>query len=135
MKLRHKVNHGWQRPPEPISEAYQRQVDRSTEKAETRYRQAQKAVERAQKAADRAARQAARKPTRQALAARAEAERLVAQRLNELRQVEALMHPPQRAQPEAVHRTGRQERLEVGEYRKPRRKKTPKSPVNTRRNP
>ncbi|AQS70865.1 hypothetical protein [Streptomyces pactum] len=135
MKLKHKINHGWQRPPEPISEAYQRQVDRSTEKAETRHRQAQKAVERAQRAAQRADKQAARKPTARTLAARDEAQRLVAQRLEELRKIEALMHAPQRAQPEAVHRTGRQERLEVGEYQKPRRRKTPKSPVTTRRNP
>ena len=132
MKRRHKINHGWQRPSEPISEAYQRQIDRSTEKSETRWRQAEKAVERARQAAERAEQRAARKPSPLTIAAHAEAQRLVHQRLEELRQIETLMRTPTHTAPEAVHR---QERLEVGEYRKPRQKKTPKSPVNTRRKP
>lgn len=135
MKRQHKINHGWQRPAEPIGEAYQRQIDRSTEKAETRWRQAEKAVERAQKAAERADKQAARKPTARTIAARNAAQSLVARRLEELRQIEALMQAPQRAQPAAVHRTGRQERLEVGEYRKPLQKETRKSSVSSRRKP
>lgn len=135
MKRQHKVNFGWQRPEEQISEAYQRQIDRSTEKAEVRWRRAQKAAERAQRAAERAGRRAEQKPTRQALAAREEAQRLVALRLAELREVEGLMRAPTHAPTTVVHRTGRQDRLEVGEYRRPARKRTPMSPVKTRRKP
>ena len=136
MKRQHKINHGWQRPSDPITPEYQRQIDRSISKAETKWRQAQKAVQRAQKAAERAELRAARKPGPETIAAREEARRLVIQRLAELREVEELMRTPTHRPPEAVHRTGRQERLEVGEYRKPRKKRTPKSPVKTsRRNP
>ncbi|MCP9997939.1 hypothetical protein LUX34_23805 [Streptomyces werraensis] len=136
MKLNHKINHGWQRPPEPISASYQREIDRSVSKAETKWRQAQRAVQRAEKAAARAELRAARRPSPETIAARDEARRLVLQRLDELRQIEELMRTPAHAPTVAVHRTGRQDRLEVGEYRKPRKKKTPKNPVKTtRRNP
>lgn len=136
MKRQHKINHGWQRPSDPITADYQHQIDRATNKAETRWRQAQKAVERARKAAERAELCAARKPGPATIAARDKATRLVLQRLAELREIEALMRTPTHAPPVAVHRTGRQERLEVGDYQKPRKKKTPKTPVKTsRRNP
>lgn len=135
MKRTHKINHGWQRPPEHISEAYQHEIDRTTAKAETRWRQAQKAVERAEKAKERAEQRAALKPTPEALAARDEARRLVLQRLDELHQIESLMRTSTNAPTTAVHRTGRQDRLEVGEYVKPKKKRKPKSPVTTRRNP
>ncbi|MGA4964451.1 hypothetical protein [Streptomyces pseudogriseolus] len=136
MKLNHKINHGWQRPPEPINALYQREIDRSVSKAETKWRQAQKAVQRAEKAAARAELRAARRPSPETIAARDEARRLVLQRLDELRQIEELMRTPTHTPTVAVHRTGRQDRLEVGEYRKPRKKKTPKNPVKTtRRNP
>lgn len=133
MKLNHKINHGWQRPSDPITPEYQHEIDRSMSKAETKWRQAQKAVQRAEKAAARAERLATRKPTPDTIAARDEARRLVVQRLAELREIEALMQTPSHAPKTAVHRTGRQERLEVGEYRKPRKKKTPKQPVKTSR--
>lgn len=135
MKLKHKINHGWQRPSEPISETYQREIDRATDKAEVRWRRAQKAVERAEKAKERAEQRAAKKPTVQTIAARDTARRMLLRRLDELRQIEELMRTPTNTPTTAVHRTGRQDRLEVGEYQKPRRKKTPKPPVNTRRKP
>lgn len=121
MKRTHKINHGWQRPADPISEAYQHELDRTTAKAETRYRQAQKAVERAQQAQQRAEQQARKKTTPQTIAARDEARRLVLQRLSELRQIEELMRTPTYSPTTAVHRTGRQDRLEVGMYRKPKK--------------
>lgn len=135
MKRQHKINHGWQRPSDPITPEYQREIDRSVNKAESKWRQAQKAVQRAEKAAARAELRATRKPGPETIAARDEARRLVLQRLAELREIEALMRTPTHTTPAAVHRTGRQERLEVGEYRKPPKKKTPKQPVKTRRNP
>jgi hypothetical protein len=136
MKRAHKINHGWQRPPDPISESYQREIDRSIEKGETRWRRAQKAVQRAQKAAERAELRATRKPNPHTAAARDEARRLVAARRAELAEIECLMRAPTNSPTAAVHRTGRQERLEVGIYRKPTKKKTPKSPMKSnRRNP
>ncbi|MEU3432396.1 hypothetical protein [Streptomyces sp. NPDC006863] len=133
MKLHHKINHGWQRPSDPVSETYQREVDRSVEKSEVKWRRAQKAVERATKAKERAERRAAEKPTPTLLAAQEAARRLLLQRLDELRQIEVLMRTPTHVPPTAVHRTGRQDRLEVGQYRKPRKRKTSKQPVKTRR--
>ncbi|WKD36532.1 hypothetical protein [Streptomyces xanthophaeus] len=121
MKRTHKINHGWQRTADPISEAYQHELDRTAAKAETRWRQAQKAVERAQQAQQRAEQQALKKATPRTIAARDEARRLVLQRLSELRQIEELMHTPTYSPTTAVHRTGRQDRLEVGTYRKPKK--------------
>jgi hypothetical protein len=135
MKRQHKINHGWQRPSDPITPEYQHQIDRATNKAETKWRQAQKAVQRAEKAAARAELRATRKPSPETIADRDRARMLVLRRLDELRQIEELMRTPTHAPTAAVHRTGRQERLEVGEYQKPRKKKTPKQPVKTRRNP
>lgn len=128
MKLRHKINHGWQRPSDPVSDRYQRQIDASLRKAEKAWRKAQKAVERAERVAS-------QRPTPETIAARDEARRLVLQRLDELREIEELMRTPTHAPATAVHRTGRQDRLEVGVYVKPKKKRTPKSPVITRRNP
>lgn len=129
MKLKHKINHGWQRSSEAITDSYQREIDASLRKAEKAWRKAQKSAERA----ERLARQ---KPSPETIAARDEARRLVLQRLDELRRIEELMRTPTHAPTTAVHRTGRQDRLEVGEYRRPRKKKTPKSPVkSSRRNP
>ncbi|MER5843188.1 hypothetical protein ABT099_23410 [Streptomyces prasinus] len=128
MKLKHKINHGWQRPSEPVTDRYQREVDASLRKAEKAWRRAQKAVERAE-------RQAAQHPSPEAIAARGEARRLVLQRLDELRQIEELMHTPTYAPTAVLHRTGRDDRLEVGTYVKPKKKRQPKSPVATRRKP
>lgn len=128
MKLKHKINHGWQRPSEPVTDRYQREIDASLRKAEKAWRQAQKAAERAE-------RRAAQQPSPEAMASRDEARRLVLQRLDELRLIEELMHTPTHAPTAAVHRTGRQDRLEVGSYEKPKKKRQPKSPVTSRRKP
>ena len=129
MKLKHKINFGWERPSEPITDGYQREIDASLRKAEKAWRKAQKDAERAE-------RRARQNPDPETIAARDEARRLVLQRLAELRDIEELMRTPTHAPKAAVHRTGRQERLEVGEYRRTRRKKTPKQPMKTtRRNP
>lgn len=128
MKLKHKINHGWQRPSDPIDDRYQREIDSSLRKAEKAWRQAQKSAERAE-------RQAATQPNPETIATRNEARRLVLQRLEELRRIEKLMRTPTHAPTTAVHRTGRQDRLEVGTYTKPKKKRQPKTPVKTRRNP
>lgn len=135
MKRQHKINHGWQRPSEPITPEYQHEIDRSLDKAETRYRQAQKALARAEKARDRAERRAARHPEPQTIAARDEARRLVLQRLDELRTIEDLMRTPTHAPTAAVHRTGRQDRLEVGTPKRTKKSRSKNSTVTTRRKP
>lgn len=126
MKRHHKVNHGWERPNEPISDRYQSELDTALRKAERAHRKAQQNVERAE-------RLAAKRPTPETIAARDEARRLVLARLDELRQIELLMRTSTYATPAAVHRTGREERLEVGAYQKPKKKRIRKSPVKTRR--
>lgn len=126
MKLKHKINHGWQRPPEPVSDRYQREIDASLRKAERAWRRAQKALERAE-------RKAAQQPSPETIAARDEARRLALQRLDELRQIEEIMRTPTYAPTTAVHRTGRDDRLEVGVYVRPKKKRQPKSAVTTRR--
>lgn len=121
MKRQHKVNFGWQRPAELISDSYQRELDRTADKAEIRWRRAQRALERAEKAKEQAEARARQEPTPQTLADRDEARMAVLARLAELREIEALMRPGNRPQPEVVHRTGRQDRLEVGAYKKPKK--------------
>jgi hypothetical protein len=121
MKRQHKVNFGWQRPAEPISDSYQRELDRTADKAEIRWRRAQRALERAERAKEQAEARARQEPTPQTLADRDEARMAVLARLAELREIEALMRPGNRPQPEVVHRTGRQDRLEVGVYKKPKK--------------
>ncbi|MER7053459.1 hypothetical protein [Streptomyces sp. NPDC000351] len=128
MKLKHKINHGWQRPSEPVTDRYQREVDASLRKAEKAWRKAQKAAERAE-------RTAASHPNPESIAARDEARRVVLQRLDELREIEELMHTPTHAPASAVHRTGRQDRLEVGLYVKPKKKRQKQAAVKIRRAP
>ncbi|MFJ4785125.1 hypothetical protein [Streptomyces sp. NPDC088794] len=128
MKLKHKINHGWQRPSEEVTDSYQREIDASLRKAEKAWRKAQKAAERAE-------RMARQKASPETIAARDEARLLVLQRLDDLRQIEELMRTPTHAPTSAVHRTGRQDRLEVGTYVKPKRKRQPKAPVKSRRKP
>lgn len=126
MKLKHKINHGWQRPSDPITDSYQSEIDRSLRHAEKAWRKAQTAAERAE-------RRARQHPSPETIAARDEARRLVLQRLDELHQIEKLMRTPSYAPTVAVHRTGRDDRLEVGVPRRPKKKRNPKSPVKTRR--
>lgn len=125
MKLKHKINFGWAPPSEPISDAYQREIDETLRKAE-------KAWRKAQQAADRAERAAAKRSDPATLAAREEARRLVLQRLDELRQIEELMRRPTYRQSEAVHRAGRQDRLEVGKYTQAQKSKRKPSKVTRR---
>lgn len=127
MKLHHKVNFGWSPPATPVTESYQREIDRAAGKAETRWRRAQKALERAERIKEQAERRHAEQPGPQTLADRETARIAVLTRLAELREIEALMQPEVRPQPEVVHRTGRQDRLEVGKYRKPKRTSRRKS--------
>jgi hypothetical protein len=84
LKVRHKVNHGWVRPEAPMTAEYEAEVAAALRKAEKAWRKAQKALERAEKAA-------ATRPDPTTRAALDEARWLVLARLDELRQIEALM--------------------------------------------
>lgn len=127
VKLNHKVNFGWSPPSEQIDDAYQRELDETLRKAERAWRKAQQAAERAERAA-------AKQPSPEKFASRDEARRLVLQRLAELREIEELMQSSPYRQATVVHRTGKQNRLEVGVKPKPKRKRTPKaSRVESRR--
>lgn len=125
MKLKHKINFGWAPPSEPITESYQREIDATLRRAE-------KAWRRAQQAAERAERLAAKRPDPETIASRDRARMAVLARLDELREIEKLMSRPTYAPTTAVHRSGRQDRLEVGVQRKPKRKTKTASPVKTR---
>ena len=135
MKRTHKLNHGWCPPKndlrvtDPTSERYEAEL-------ETARRRADKAWRKAQQDATRAERRAAKHTTPENIAARDEARRLVLQRLDELREIEELMHTPTHSPTKAVHRSGREERLEVGVLKRSKKKRQPKaSPVTTRRKP
>jgi len=84
MKLHHKINHGWERPSEPISDRYQAEIDASMRKAEKAWRKAQKAAERAERIAE-------RKPEPATITARDNARAEMVRRYDELRRIEALM--------------------------------------------
>lgn len=125
MKLSHKVNFGHRPNPEPITDAYQSEIDAAHRRAEKAWRKAQKAVERAERIA-------AAKPDPVTIAARDHARMAVLSRLAELREIEELMRARTGQSPTAVHRTGRDDRLEVGTHGKRRRKKNPPAgPVTT----
>jgi hypothetical protein len=135
VKRTHKINHGWCPPKndlrisDPLSERYEAELDSARRRAEKAWRKAQKDVERAE-------RRAAQRPDPETIAAREEARRLVLQRLDELREIEELMRTPTHGATKAVHRTGREERLEVGVYAKPKKKRQRKAArITTRRKP
>jgi hypothetical protein len=125
VKLRHKINFGWERPSEPINDSYQTEIDTTLRKAEKAWRKAQQAAERAELLA-------AKRLDPESIALRDKARRLVLQRLNELREIEELMRQTNYRQIEAVHRTGRQDRLEVGKHAKPKGAKRKPSKVTRR---
>jgi len=126
MKLSHKVNFGHGPKAETISDSYQREIDATLRKAE-------KAWRKAQQLADRAERLAEKQPSPETRASRDEARRLVLARLAELNEIERLMRRPTYAARTVTHRTGREERLEVGTPRRAKRKSQPVHPVTTRR--
>ncbi|GHJ21662.1 hypothetical protein [Streptomyces albus] len=135
MKRHHKINHGWCPPsrdlrtPDAMSPRYEAELETARRKAERAWRQARKVAERAEQ-------RAAQRPTPTTLADRDRARCLLLQRLDELRRIEELMHcAPVSKQAKLAQRTGRQERLEIGELRRSKSKRQPKMPVTTRRKP
>lgn len=101
----------WYTPkPVEISERYQREIDRSTERLERRYRQAEKRAADARRKLDRATAAAGtRHKERQLAQLRAELEIREA----ELEEIRRLMNHPTAGR-KVRHRTGREERLESG---------------------
>lgn len=47
--MTHKINHGWVPPADPISDRYQREVDRSTDRGDRAYARAVKRLEAAER--------------------------------------------------------------------------------------
>lgn len=129
MKIRHKVNIPWDYVPPSHVETDTRYLA----ELETARRKAEKAWKAAQAALARAEKRLAAKPDPDLKAARRDAAAAVEARERELREIELLMRAPNSQPPKVVHRTGRQERLEVGEYRQPKPKKRRKNPVHVRR--
>lgn len=87
MKIRHKVNHDWwpgKGAAPDISDSYAREIAESGRKAEKRWRDAQRRLERAERVA-------AKRPEPITVSAVEELRREVADRLEELRQIEQLM--------------------------------------------
>jgi len=107
--------------------------DRYLAELETARRRAEKAWRQSQKALERAERLLAAKPDPDLRAARDAAIVEFERRERELREIEALMRAPSGGQARVVQRAGRDDRLEIGEYRPPKRKKPKKPPVQTRR--
>lgn len=126
MKLNHKVNFGHGPAPEEISDAYQREIDGTLRRAEKAWRKAQQAAERAVRLAE-------KRPAPATRAARERAIALVTARLAELEEIRRLMNTPTYRQPEVVHRAGQEQRLEVGQFTRAKKKRKPKTAVKTSR--
>ncbi len=130
MKIKHRV------PPSPwgyvppshveTDERYLAELEAARLKAEKAWRKAQEALERAEK-------RLASKPDPDLRAAKEAALLAFEQRARELREIEQLMRSGRSGTPRAVQRTGRQEVLEVGEYRPAKKKPAPTAPVQARR--
>lgn len=130
MKIKHRV------PPRPFDyvppshvetdEKYLAELEVARAKAEKAWRKAQEALERAEKCLK-------AKPDPDLKAAREEALRLFEERERELREIERLMRGGGGTPPKVVHRTGKQERLEVGEHRPAKQKRPPTAPVQAQR--
>lgn len=88
MKLEHKVNPNWRRPSAAVSDAYEAEVRRSTERGERLYRQAEKRLHQAERRLERVrTAKSAKNRTRQI----AELEALVELRRTELDNYRRLM--------------------------------------------
>lgn len=132
MKIKHKVNIPWDYvPPSHVEtdDRYLAELEAARQRAEKAWRRAQQDVQRAEK-------RLATKPDPDLRATRDAAIVAFEARERELREIEALMRAPSASQPRIVQRAGRDDRLEVGEYRPPKRKKKSRTfPVQSRRKP
>lgn len=107
----------WYQPlPVVLTESYEREVERSTEKLERQYARAQKRVEQAETRLARAKAVPAARAKKHQLAL---LEQEVELRRAELEEFRRLMnHPTSSPGRGAMHRTGREERLEMGAGRR-----------------
>lgn len=125
MKITHKVRIPWDYiPPSHIEtdDRYLGELEAARRKAEKAWRNAQAALERAK-------RRLKAKPDPDLLAAKEAALVAFEARERELHEIERLMRSPASSQPRVVQRSGADDRLEVGVYRKPRRKRATASSV------
>jgi hypothetical protein len=129
VKIKHKVNIPWDYVPPSHIET----DDRYLAELETARRKAEKAWRKAQQDLARAERRLAAKPDPELKAAKEAALREFEARERELREIEALMRGPEGGQARVVQRAGRDNRLEIGEYRPPKRKKGKPQPVRVTR--
>lgn len=131
MKIQHKVPISLRLAPEANSERYQAEIDRAVHRAEKAWRQAERRRAHAEKRTQRA-------PTaenRQAYdLVRAEAERLWA----EFEEVDRLMRQApvsgvHAGAGQVRHRTGCDDNLQLGIYKRPKRRSTPEPGPSARR--
>lgn len=125
MKITHKIRIPWDYiPPSHIErdDRYLAELEAARRKAEKQWRNAQAVLNRAK-------RQLEAKPDPDRLAARDAALAAFEARERELHEIERLMRAPGAAPPRVVQRSGTDDRLEVGVYRKPKRKRAPTGPV------
>jgi hypothetical protein len=88
MKIRHNAHGAWRRPSAEVDDAYEAQVQRSTDKAERQYAAAQRGLDRAE---ERLAKVVSSKKTANRKRQLAELEALVELRRNELEQYRRMM--------------------------------------------
>lgn len=129
-----KINHRpgapkWFQVPEsdPVDDSYAAEVQRHTERGEREYRQAQERLGRAEKRLARVRCQKAT-PARGKLAARLQA--LITERRAEIAEYERMMTTPVVSADKQIRlRTGRDDHLELGEYKREPSPKPPAGPV------
>jgi hypothetical protein len=130
VKIRHRV------PPAPfdyVPPSHVETDDRYLAELETARKKAERAWRKAQETLERADKRLEAKPDPDLKAAREAALAAFEERERELREIEELMRHGRGTPAKVVQRTGRQERLEVGEYRPPKQKRPPAAPVQAQR--
>jgi hypothetical protein len=131
MKIKHRsFTPGWSYIPPSHVES----DDRYLGELETARRKAEKAWRKAREVVKRSERLLAAKADPDLKAALEAAIAEFERRARELRLIEQLMRAPS-GQPRIAQRTGRDNRLEIGEYQPPKRKKRKKMPVKVTRKP
>jgi hypothetical protein len=120
----------WFAAPEsdPVDDDYQAEVDRSTGRAERDYRQAQDRLRRAEA---RLAKAEAAKATAASRRLAARLRGLVDERRAEVDELARLMATPATADKQVRLRTGRDDHLELGEYKPQQPRRVPAGPVTT----
>lgn len=115
-----------------VDPEYEAEVEQSTQRAERDCRRAEARLARAEARLAAALKQQAGSATRRRIAQLRET---VGQRRAELEEIRKLMVTPPAtvADKQVRHRTGRDDHLELGEYKRPQAKYVPAGPVSTTR--